>query len=303
MSSVPRPTSNFRKFSPGSCRAGFHLPQYLAQNDRSSLSDRRRGQRVFAAISPGARGGEARPRPALPAASAHLCRIARRRNGQEILRGFLELALPGSSAIHYQEGEDPAAAILEAARRNESIYSWLAPWKEVVLRPFLGNVARTLVQDRLFRDPFHQTRGAEAVLSNCFPGRLLLTTGALPAQGAPSGRSRECENSASFAFTTFDEARAKARTDARKAGAKGRARWMRGDRARKFIDSAGPNDVPIERAAFAAIPDMPRSISSSRSTRPCSRCGRSRGLRRWFAGARRLGHGRDSLQSLGNPIG
>src|SRR2546430_11455541 len=32
---------------------------------------------------------------------------------------FLELALPEDSAIHYQEGEDPAAAILEAARLNE----------------------------------------------------------------------------------------------------------------------------------------------------------------------------------------
>ena len=60
---------------------------------------------------------------------------------------FLELALPEDSTIHYQQGEDPAAAILEAARINEiDLLVAGALEKEVVLRPFLGNVARTLVR-------------------------------------------------------------------------------------------------------------------------------------------------------------
>src|SRR6476660_1473413 len=58
-----------------------------------------------------------------------------------------ELALPEDSAIHYQEGEDPAVAILEATRTNQvDLLVAGALEKEVVLRPFLGNVARTLVR-------------------------------------------------------------------------------------------------------------------------------------------------------------
>ncbi|CAN5598678.1 hypothetical protein BH18VER1_BH18VER1_21680 [soil metagenome] len=58
-----------------------------------------------------------------------------------------ELALPADSLIHYQQG-NPADAILEAARRNriELIVAG-ALEKEVVLRSFLGVVARRLVRE------------------------------------------------------------------------------------------------------------------------------------------------------------
>src|SRR5881396_4262430 len=60
-----------------------------------------------------------------------------------------ELQLPTDSTIHYEEGEgDPAEAILRTLNR-EGIDMVVAGAleKEVVLHPFLGNVARRLVRE------------------------------------------------------------------------------------------------------------------------------------------------------------
>src|SRR5712692_11534855 len=58
-----------------------------------------------------------------------------------------QLQLPADSAIHYQKG-DPAEAILKAAAENDvDLVVAGALEKEVVLRPFLGNVARRLVRE------------------------------------------------------------------------------------------------------------------------------------------------------------
>ncbi len=58
-----------------------------------------------------------------------------------------ELELPADSPIHYEEG-DPAEAILAAlARENIDMLVAGALEKEIVLHPFLGNVARRLVRD------------------------------------------------------------------------------------------------------------------------------------------------------------
>jgi len=58
-----------------------------------------------------------------------------------------ELGLPADSPIHYEEG-DPAEAILAAlARENIDVLVAGALEKEIVLHPFLGNVARRLVRD------------------------------------------------------------------------------------------------------------------------------------------------------------
>ena len=66
---------------------------------------------------------------------------------QRFATALAELALPADSIIHYQEGA-PADAILEVARRHglELIIAG-ALEKEVVLRSFLGNVARRLVRE------------------------------------------------------------------------------------------------------------------------------------------------------------
>src|SRR6266850_267658 len=164
---------------------------------------------------------------------------------------FLELALPEDSAIHYQQGEDPAVAILEAARANEiDLLAAGALEKEVVLRPFLGNVARTLVRKAgcsviLFTKPESEPRPL---------GRIVFM-----AEYSDHGRAallkalrlaalEECEKLYVIrVYTTFDEARAKTRTDAPEIGSEG-ARTLEEEEIalEKFIDSAGPNDVPIE---------------------------------------------------------
>src|SRR5438874_6233218 len=58
-----------------------------------------------------------------------------------------ELQLPADSTIHYEEG-DPAEAILRTLARDKiDVIVAGALEKEVVLHPFLGNVARRLVRE------------------------------------------------------------------------------------------------------------------------------------------------------------
>src|SRR5712672_4699969 len=82
-------------------------------------------------------------------AELHLIYVGRR--NQETSRKFsdvlAELDLPADSPIHHEEG-DPAEAILAAlARENIDMLVAGALEKEVVLHPFLGNVARRLVRE------------------------------------------------------------------------------------------------------------------------------------------------------------
>src|SRR5438067_2265059 len=83
------------------------------------------------------------------AAELHLIHVGK--GDQETPRKFndvlAELGLPADSPIHYEEGA-PAKAILAALTR-EKIDMLLAGAleKEIVLHPFLGNVARRLVRE------------------------------------------------------------------------------------------------------------------------------------------------------------
>jgi nucleotide-binding universal stress UspA family protein len=164
---------------------------------------------------------------------------------------FVQLALPAESAIHYQLGEDPAAAILEAARANEiDLVVAGALEKEMVLRNFLGKVARTLVRKAgcsviLFTKPENEPKpfGRIVFLADYSEhGRAaLLKTLHLAA-------AEQCEKLYVIrVYTTFDEARAKARTEAPATDAEG-ARTLEEEEIalEKFIDSAGATDVPIE---------------------------------------------------------
>src|ERR1700719_3216339 len=64
--------------------------------------------------------------------------------GQEFRDVMRQIQFPPDSAIHYQKG-DPAEAILKAAAENDvDLVIAGALEKQVVLRPFLGNVARRL---------------------------------------------------------------------------------------------------------------------------------------------------------------
>ena len=161
-----------------------------------------------------------------------------------------ELDLPADSPIHYQEG-DPAAAILEAARSNEiDLIIAGALEKESVLRQFLGNVARRLVREAtcsvmLFTKPTHPPeRFCRIVLVAEYSdhGRAALH------KALRLAALEECEKLYVVRlYTTFDEARAKARTAAPAIDDEG-PRTLEEEEAalEHFIDSAGPNDVPIE---------------------------------------------------------
>jgi nucleotide-binding universal stress UspA family protein len=186
---------------------------------------------------------------------------------------FVQLALPAESAIHYQLGEDPADAILEAARANEiDLIVAGALEKEMVLRNFLGKVARTLVRKAgcsviLFTKPENEPKPFCRIVflaDYSEHGRAaLLKTLHLAA-------AEQCEKLYVIrVYTTFDEARAKARTEAPASDAEG-ARTLEEEEIalEKFIDSAGATDVPIEarcirgNTGYAAL-DFIQSIEAS----------------------------------------
>jgi nucleotide-binding universal stress UspA family protein len=160
------------------------------------------------------------------------------------------LELPADSPIHYHEG-DPAAAILEAARANEvDLIVAGALEKEAVLRQFLGNVARRLVREATCSVMLF-TKPAEEPQPFC---RIVLM-----AEYSDHGRAalhkalrlaelEECEKLFVIRlYTTFDAARAKARTEAPEIGSEG-ARTLEEEEValEQFIDSAGETRVPIE---------------------------------------------------------
>ena len=140
----------------------------------------------------------------------------------ETTRRFTEalaaLSLPADSLIHYQQGS-PADAILQVVSDNavELIVAG-ALEKEVVLRPFLGNVARRLVREApcsviLFTKPDREPQPLRRIVFfvpdySEHAKRALQTTLALAAK-------EQCENLYVIrVYTTFDAARATLRANA-----------------------------------------------------------------------------------------
>jgi nucleotide-binding universal stress UspA family protein len=170
---------------------------------------------------------------------------------QKFTDALLELELPADSPIHYHEGDDPAAAILEAARSNNiDLLVAGALEKEAVLRQFLGNVARRLVREAtcsvmLFTKPTHPPeKFCRMVLLAEYSdhGRAVLH------KALRLAALEECEKLYVIRlYTTFDEARAKAREAAPEIGQEGARTLDEEEHAlEQFIDSAGHTDVPIE---------------------------------------------------------
>src|SRR5207249_12249930 len=82
-------------------------------------------------------------------ADLHLIYVGERNEetAEKFSDALAALHLPANSAIHYEQG-DPAEAILRAlAREKIDVIVAGALEKEVVLHPFLGNVARRLVRE------------------------------------------------------------------------------------------------------------------------------------------------------------
>jgi nucleotide-binding universal stress UspA family protein len=195
-----------------------------------------------------------------------------------------KLQLPSDSAVHYHEG-DPAVAILEAATANNvDLIVAGALEKEVVLRPFLGNVARRLVREAacsvmLFtapESPPRQLRKIVFIASDYSEHELhaLRRTLHLAAQEA-------CERLYVVRiYTTFDEARAALRGNDKSASRTLEEEEMA---LEKFILGAGHTDVPIEARCVRgntgyAASDFVQSVEGDLLVVPMRANGASAGL-------------------------
>ena len=159
-----------------------------------------------------------------------------------------ELQLPADSTIHYEEG-DPAEAILRTLDREKiDVIVAGALEKEVVLHPFLGNVARRLVQEApcsvmLFTKP--------AVKPN--PLRRMVFVTDFSAHGLQAlqrtlqlAAAESCERLYVISIiTTFDQARASIRADAGE-GEKPQTKDEEEEALEQFVLAAGETEVPME---------------------------------------------------------
>jgi nucleotide-binding universal stress UspA family protein len=173
-------------------------------------------------------------------------------HNEEIAKKFshalAQLELPLDSKIHYEEGA-PAEAILRAlAREKIDMIVAGALEKEVVLHPFLGNVARRLVREApcsvmLFTAPTAKPKPLRRIVfvADYSDTRLEALKRTLLFAAAES-----CERLYVIRIiTTFDQARASMSGNARKRAKQG-ADDEEEEALEKFVLSAGVTDVPIE---------------------------------------------------------
>ena len=168
---------------------------------------------------------------------------------QKFSDALRQLQLPANSTIHYEEGQ-PAVAILRAADTHKvDLIVAGALEKEVVLRTFLGNVARRLVREAtcsvmLFTHPESEPK----------PLRKIVFMADFSESGQSALRktfhfaTREgCEKLYAIrVYTSFDAARATRRGEPSDTQANARTLEEEEVALEKFILSAGHTNVPIE---------------------------------------------------------
>jgi nucleotide-binding universal stress UspA family protein len=177
-----------------------------------------------------------------------------------------QVGLPAETMVHYEEG-DPADAILRAIRRHKiDMIVAGALEKQVVLHPFLGNVARQLVRDAqssvlLFTHPQAKPQPLRQIvfMADDSPHALEALKKTLHLAAAESTHRLHVVR----VMTPFDAARAKAAGQAR--------RFKNSDAEEtaleEFVLSAGDTQVPIEarcirgNTGFAAA-DFVQSIGA-----------------------------------------
>ena len=171
---------------------------------------------------------------------------------EEIAKKFgnalTQLELPLDSKIHYEKG-DPADAILRSlAREKIDVIVAGALEKEVVLHPFLGNVARRLVREApcsvmLFTTPATKPEPLRRIVfvADYSDTRLDALKRTLLFAGAES-----CERLYVIRIiTTFDQARASILGNQIKPS-KSTEDDDEEEELEKFVLSAGATDVPVE---------------------------------------------------------
>jgi nucleotide-binding universal stress UspA family protein len=206
------------------------------------------------------------------AAELHLIYVGRRNpeTPGKFSDVLAELELPADSPIHYEEG-DPAEAILAAlARENIDMLVAGALEKEIVLHPFLGNVARRLVREAncsvmLFTHPQKKPKPLRRIVfiaDQSQQGLVALKTTLMLAE------AESCERLYVIGIVTaFDEARASIARDAT-ASATPKPNNGEEDRLEEFVLSAGATEVPIETrfirgATGLAASDFVRSVEAA----------------------------------------
>jgi nucleotide-binding universal stress UspA family protein len=163
---------------------------------------------------------------------------------------FTQLKLPTDSRVHYHQAEDPAAGILQAVADNKiDMVIAGALEKEVVLRPFLGNVARRLVREAkcsvmLFTRPEVEPQPLQRIVfiadySDHAHSALKATIGLAEAEN--------CERLYVVrVYTTFDEARAAIQAENNNGGPRARTFDEEEKALEEFILATGETTVPIE---------------------------------------------------------
>jgi len=202
-------------------------------------------------------------------ADLHLIHVGRRNQGtpKKFAEVLAELGLPADSAIHYEEG-DPAQAILAALTR-EKIDMLIAGAleKEIVLHPFLGNVARRLVREAncsvmLFTHPEKKPKPLRRIVfiaDHSQQGLVALKTTLMLAE------AESCERLYVIGIiTAFDEARASIAGDTTGTTTH-KPNHGEEDPLEEFVLSAGATEVPIETrfirgATGLAASDFVRSV-------------------------------------------
>jgi nucleotide-binding universal stress UspA family protein len=215
-------------------------------------------------------------------ADLHLIHVGRR-NGKtpkKFREVLAELELPADSPIHYEEG-DPAEAILAALARQEiDLLIAGALEKEIVLHPFLGNVARRLVREAncsvmLFTHPEKKPKPLRRIVfiaDHSQQELLALQTTLQLAETEP------CERLYVIAIVTaFDDARASIQGDAMKAQAP-EPDGAKEDTLEELVLSAGTTEIPIETrfirgATGLAASDFVRSVEADLLVVPLPKTG------------------------------
>jgi nucleotide-binding universal stress UspA family protein len=183
-------------------------------------------------------------------ADLHLIYVGER--NEEIAKQFRDalsqLELPLDSKIHYEKG-DPAEAILRAlAREKIDVIVAGALEKEVVLHPFLGNVARQLVREApcsvmLFTTPTTNPKPLRRIV---FVADYSDTPLEALKRTLPFAAAESCERLYVIRIiTTFDQARASIRGNASRRAIPS-VDDDEEEALEKFVLSAGATDVPIE---------------------------------------------------------
>jgi nucleotide-binding universal stress UspA family protein len=184
-------------------------------------------------------------------AELHLIYVGERNeeNTKKFGDTLTQLQLPLDSKIHYEKG-DPSDAILRAlAREKIDVIVAGALEKEVVLHPFLGNVARRLVREApcsvmLFTTPAAKPKPLRRIV---FVADYSDTKLEALKRTLPFATAESCERLYVIRIiTTFDQARASIRGNARKGVKSHSGDDEEEEELEKFVLSAGATDVPIE---------------------------------------------------------